>query len=77
MNQVALQALALLRIEKKLDELLRLTKEAGSKQNATPILQQLDFKNQTCPLCNRGVKYIHDGDVVNRICGCVPQKQEE
>jgi len=66
---------ALLRIEKKLDELLKLV---VSLQKTEPgrlplIIQPLSSRGQVCPLCQRGIHYLlsQEGEAI-RICSCVP-----
>jgi hypothetical protein len=81
MSSNALEASALLRIEKKLDELLRLTKTEITATRGAPMLQQMSFDKQVCPLCNKRIDYFvseqgHLGEVIRRECGCVPPKEE-
>jgi len=63
-----------LRIEKKLDELLK------RRSDTDPPMQPLNYSGQICPLCNQPVKYtpVSDGAVstIVRTCGCVPVTQE-
>lgn len=65
---------ALLRIEKKLDELLKMSKGATS----LVITQPMDSEGQVCQLCNQPVVYNKDPISGNvwRSCGCVPKLKE-
>jgi len=71
---------ALIRIEKKLDELLKLNIPMAQKSGvAVPMPQPLGMPNQgVCPLCQKGVTYQHlidpetDTPVPVRVCGCEP-----
>jgi hypothetical protein len=71
---------AAVRIEKKLDELLRLAvnPQAKGPTNLPAMLQPLNNPGQaTCPLCQRPVVYLKsqlpDLEIVVRTCGCEPQ----
>jgi hypothetical protein len=83
MSSNALEARTLLRIEKKLDELLRLTKTEITATRGAPMLQQMSFNKQVCPLCNKPIEYFVSepsgdfGKVVRRECGCVPPNHNE
>lgn len=65
---------SLLRVEKKLDELLRLQMERG---DSLVFVQGLDSTGQACPLCKQPVQYetmypTPGGEVTVRKCGCQP-----
>lgn len=62
---------SLIRIEKKLDELLRIMRD---KEGA--FLQALHHSGQVCPLCSRPVEYVDDGDGPYRVCGCYVKTKE-
>jgi hypothetical protein len=66
---------ALLRIEKKLDEIIKLQK--GS--NPYAIIQPMDSEGQVCQLCSQPVTYYRDPISGNvwRSCGCVPKVKGE
>ena len=68
--QILVQGRAMLRIEKKLDELLRLLKESNAKPGSIQMLQQLNFDKQVCPLCNKRVYYYASSGGAYRSCGC-------
>lgn len=63
-----------LRIEKKVDEMLGAAKKANNLQTSP-----FNFKGQSCPLCLRPVRYIPvvrqdaTGFDTIRVCGCSPQ----
>ena len=64
---------ALLRIEKKLDEVIKCIKVPGT------IIQPLDSEGQVCQLCNHPVVYSRDpiSGTIWRSCGCVPNIKGE
>ena len=67
---------AVLRIEKKLDELLH------RQESKTPI-QPLAHEGQSCPLCSRPIRYVpllpaKLGEIVMvRRCGCAVTTREQ
>lgn len=72
---------AVIRIEKKLDELLKLVVPMAQKPGTAvpPLPQPLHIPNQgACPLCQQPVSYQNlvdpqSGEVVPvRLCGCEP-----
>ena len=72
---------ALIRIEKKLDEILKLVIPLAQKPGmaVSPLPQPLNVPNQgSCPLCQQPVSYQNlvdpqSGSLVPvRICGCEP-----
>lgn len=74
---------AVVRIEKKLDEVLTLSLKAQTAPGMLPLqLNPLNRPGQNpCPLCQQPVKYypmiIEDGTTeVIRECGCKPQTIE-
>jgi hypothetical protein len=75
--------LTLARVEKKLDELLRLRLQQNQSQVGIPMemTQRLDSFGQVCPLCQRAavndVITSEDGEteIVVRRCGCIPKAQ--
>ena len=65
---------ALIRIEKKIDETMKLVLELATEKGAVVAMrvERLDRQTQVCPLCHRAIKYestAHGSDV--RRCGCV------
>jgi hypothetical protein len=85
MNSLLMQLLkAAIRIEKKLDELLKLSLKAGYGKatgvSSVAQLEPLSYPTQgACPLCQKPVSYLPVSfqDVPNlvliRTCGCEPQ----
>ena len=82
MNLLLQQLLkAAIRIEKKLDELLKLSlSEARAHRGTLTSLEPLSYPNQSaCPLCQKQVVYlpVATPDVPNlvliRTCGCEPK----
>jgi len=74
---------AVIRIEKKLDELLRLSLKASETKlgNLPTQLQPLSNPVQgACPLCQRQIAYkeveMPEGKTIIRICGCEPQTNQ-
>ena len=73
---------SLLRIEKKLDELLKLAVGANKVEpgRLPPLLQPLTAAKQICPMCQRVIEYqvVEDANrhpdhfIVARVCGCEP-----
>lgn len=57
-----------LRIEKKLDEILKMQKLKDPQY----LVQGLNYTGQVCPLCNRPVMYkeMSTAGPVGRSCGC-------
>jgi hypothetical protein len=78
-----LLAKALIRVEKKLDELLKLMMEvqkAQSKSPFPPFLTPLDNPSQgACPVCLKPIMYLEvqdpetNGTFPIRLCGCEPR----
>ena len=79
---------ALVRLEKKLDELLVESRALMSKATLPTIRGQLDNANQICPLCQRPVTYqpvimkVPDQpgitmEVMVRVCGCEPRATQQ
>jgi hypothetical protein len=67
--------LMLMRIEKKLDELLKIL--ATDKVNPV-YLQPMDFDRQVCPLCKKPINYgLDDINEPTRECGCNPPIKEK
>ena len=65
---------ALVRLEKKLDEVLKLVKKGDGTKIV--VLETIGVAHQTCPLCSRSVRYeLFEGVIVRR-CGCVPNVTE-
>jgi hypothetical protein len=73
---------AAVRIEKKVDELLKMVTLIAQQQTGTPIPpmpQPLNVPAQgVCPLCQNQVMYMNtpsspeEGLVLQRVCGCEP-----
>lgn len=68
---------ALLRMEKKVDELLRLRLEQAGPLELNQQLQSLQSTGQVCPLCRRSVTlkslYLDEDKYVQiRVCSCNP-----
>lgn len=66
---------AIIRIEKKLDELLR------RQVDENAMHQPLNYHGQHCPLCKRPVRYVpvssrSEGHYMVRACGCEPMETE-
>lgn len=65
---------ALVRVEKKCDEILKLQKTATPAATVQPI----HYGGQSCPLCQKPVVYLTLETGVGsppetyRVCGCVP-----
>ena len=89
MSSLLVQVLkAMLRIEKKLDEVLKLQMKSsrltsGPTNPLAHHLEPMDYRTQSaCPLCQRQVVYQpvefqdHPGIVVIRLCGCKPQTMQ-
>lgn len=75
---------ATIRIEKKLDELLKLSL-ADAKQKRGPLVsvEPLSYPTQgACPLCQKKVMYVPTmykdapNQVLIRVCGCEPQANQ-
>ena len=72
---------AMIRLEKKLDEVLRVTvnpNKGNVAANLPTMLMPLSNPGQPpCPLCQRPVTYqklrLPDLEIVLRTCGCEPQ----
>jgi hypothetical protein len=85
MNSLLMQLLkAAIRIEKKLDEILKLNlADARSKRGPLVNLEPLSYPTQgACPLCQKQVMYAPTAfqDVPNlvlvRVCGCEPKPNQ-
>ena len=79
---------ALVRVEKKLDELLVESRSMMSKASLATIRGPLDNQNQVCPLCQKAVTYQpvivkvteQPGvtmEVMVRVCGCEPRATQQ
>lgn len=79
---------ALVRVEKKIDELLVESRSMMSKAALPTIRGQLDNAHQICPLCQRPVTYqpvivkVTDQpgltmEVTVRVCGCEPRATQQ
>jgi hypothetical protein len=68
---------ALLRIEKKLDELIKLAR-GGIGTGGLAIIQPIDSEGQVCQLCNQPAVYHKEPISGNmwRSCGCAPKVKE-
>lgn len=84
MNLLAELLKAAVRIEKKLDEVMKMTMKSARSStpgDLPPMVQPLGTSGQGCPLCQRAVTYRpvnlpQLGQVVLRSCGCAPVPTE-
>jgi hypothetical protein len=87
MTAIALLRLLLaaaIRIEKKLDELLKLSlAEAKSQKGPLVTIEPLNYPTQSaCPMCQKQVTYIPivlqelKTPVLVRVCGCEPKTNQ-
>lgn len=85
MNSLLLQLLkAAIRIEKKLDELLKLSlSQSRAQKGSAAQLEPLSYPTQSaCPLCQKQVVYLPASFpdvpqlVLIRTCGCEPRTNQ-
>ena len=83
-NLLGLLLGAAIRIEKKLDELLKLALvEARAQKGPLVNLEPLSYPTQgACPLCQKQVTYVpllikdFPNPVLVRVCGCEPKTNQ-
>jgi hypothetical protein len=65
---------ALVRLEKKVDEILKILKKGDGVKIV--VLETIGTAHQTCPLCSRSIRYEPFDGAIVRKCGCVPNVTE-
>lgn len=76
-NPVAYIVDAIVRIEKKVDELLKIGVRLTARDGESMIPSPMNSSGHVCPLCQRPVQYYKcadttGSDLVLRSCGCQP-----